>query len=352
MEAKHAKLWKAKYTPSTAWIPDRQAMDRPTPDMIRAASRTFSTRTSSSLDGFHPTHLQHFSDDALEALCDLFVACEALGLFPAQLTWMVMPMLPKAAGGHRLIILYSMAYRVWQRMRKYALKPISDRLRRPFWGAAVGRSATDSAWILAADAEQNVSNGRHTATVIADYSKYYETIPLDEARDKLLRLGMPSAMVKVTYNQWKGPRIIRLRQHHGSRPAYADYGLPAGDGYADVVIEAHAMELYDQYVDLHPLVRFSSYIDDTAIGVNGHTHDSVITQAVKAGKDFFVTAADLGAQLNDKLVVVASSTSISKAIVQQLGLAKTTNQRRATYLGVDYSSGRRRLALRTRNKLQ
>ena len=98
-------------------------------------------------------------DDALEALCDLFVACEALGLFPAQLTWMVMPMLPKAAGGHRLIILYSMAYRVWQRMRKYALKPIADRLRRPFWGAAVGRSATDSARILAADAEQNVSNG-------------------------------------------------------------------------------------------------------------------------------------------------------------------------------------------------
>ena len=71
-------------------------------------------------------------------------------------------MLPKAAGRHRLIILYSMAYRVWQRMRKYALQPIADKLRRHYGGAAAGRSATGSAWILAADAEQNVSNGRHT----------------------------------------------------------------------------------------------------------------------------------------------------------------------------------------------
>ena len=44
--------------------------------------------------------------------------------------------------------------------------------------------------------------GRHAVTVIADYSKYYETISLDEARDKLVRLGLPMAIAKVTYNQW------------------------------------------------------------------------------------------------------------------------------------------------------
>eukprot|EP00959_Pyramimonas_sp_CCMP1952_P406788 8526182-Pyramimonas_sp.AAC.1 len=69
------------------------------------------------------------------------LACEALGLFPVQLTWMVMPMLPKAAGGHRLIILYSMAYRVWQRLRKPALLPLQEALRRPYWAAAKNRSA-------------------------------------------------------------------------------------------------------------------------------------------------------------------------------------------------------------------
>eukprot|EP00959_Pyramimonas_sp_CCMP1952_P094785 1982722-Pyramimonas_sp.AAC.2 len=72
-----------------------------------------------------------------------------------------MPMLPKAAGGHRLIILYS-----------------SNHVARRYWGAASGRSAIDSAWKLSARAEARVSKFRHTATLIAVYSKYYETIEL------------------------------------------------------------------------------------------------------------------------------------------------------------------------------
>ena len=149
------------------------------------------------------------------------------------------------------------------------LLPLQQALWRPYWGAAKNRSAIDSAWILSADAEQNAAAGRHTVTVIADYSKYYETISLDEARDKLVRLGLPMAIAKVTYNQWRGPRIIRLRHHHGAQPRHAQDGLPAGDAYADIVIKAHAVEQYDIYVILHPLVRFSSYIDDTALGTNG-----------------------------------------------------------------------------------
>eukprot|EP00959_Pyramimonas_sp_CCMP1952_P416296 8722011-Pyramimonas_sp.AAC.1 len=64
-------------------------------------------------------------------------------------------MLPKAAGGHRLIILYSAACRAWQKMRRPGLDMIQQRLDRPYWGAASGRSAVDSAWTLAADNEQN-----------------------------------------------------------------------------------------------------------------------------------------------------------------------------------------------------
>ncbi|CAK0826069.1 unnamed protein product [Prorocentrum cordatum] len=342
MEDTHAALWKAAKEAPQARIPDRSTLERPSPEELRRASRTFSITTSSSLDGLHPTHLEHLSDDGLEGLCDIMLACEALGLFPVQLTWMVMPMLPKAAGGHRLIILFSMAYRVWQRLRKPALLPLQEALRRPYWAAAKNRSAIDSAWILAADAEQNAEAGRHTAAIIADYSKYYELIPLDEARDKLLRLGMPLAMVKIVYNQWRGPRVIRLHQHHGAQPRHAQFGLPAGDGYADVVIKAHAIEQYDIYVTLHPLVRFASYIYDTSLGINGATKESVILQAVAAGNAFFNVAKKLGARINDKLAVVASSNDIGKEVVRQLKLPTDMNRTRATYLGTDFAGARRR----------
>eukprot|EP00959_Pyramimonas_sp_CCMP1952_P114826 2400627-Pyramimonas_sp.AAC.1 len=88
---------------------------------------------------------------------------------------------------------------------------------------------------------------------------------------------MPIA--KVMYNQWRGPRVIRLRQHHGSQPRHARDGLPAGGGYADAVIKAHALGQNDIYVTLYPLVRFSSYIDDTSLGLNGATNEGVIEQA-------------------------------------------------------------------------
>eukprot|EP00959_Pyramimonas_sp_CCMP1952_P152876 3198414-Pyramimonas_sp.AAC.1 len=152
---------------------------------------------------------------------------------------------PKSMGGHRLIILYSASYRVWQRARRPELNDLQKHIERKYWGASSGKSAIDSAWLLAAKTEASRMQCRHTATLIADYSKYYETIPLDLVRDELIRLGASTAQLKLVYNQWKGPRIIRLRTHHGGRPCHAVDGLPAGDGYADVVIKAHAVEEYD-----------------------------------------------------------------------------------------------------------
>ncbi|CAK0846240.1 unnamed protein product [Prorocentrum cordatum] len=183
MEDKHAKLWRAATEAPQAWIPDRSTLQR------RA-----------------PAELRH-------------------------------------AAGHRLVMMHSMARRVWQRQRKPALRQLQKSLWRPYWEAAKNRSAIDSAWILAADAEQNAERG---------------------------------------------------------------------DGHADVVIEARALEQYDLYVTLHPLVRFSSHIDDTSPGLNSAAKEGVIEQAVQAGQGFLSTARHIGARLNEELAVVASSADIAR----------------------------------------
>ncbi|CAK0849203.1 unnamed protein product [Prorocentrum cordatum] len=124
------------------------------------------------------------------------------------------------------------------------------------------------------------------------------------------------------------------------------------DGYADVVIKAHAIEQYDVYVTLHPLVRFASYIDDTSLGTNGATKENVILQAVEAGNAFFKVAKKLGARINDKLAVVASSDDIGKEVVRQLKLPTDMNRSRATYLGTDFAGARRRRGKLLRAKQQ
>ena len=350
MEEQYASLWKASAQAPVAWVPDRTALARSTPSQIRGASKSFTTRTSSSIDGLHPSHFQHLSDAALCVLGALWEASERIGLLPRQLTWMVMPMLPKAMGGHRLIILYSASYRVWQRARRHELDELKHAIERKYWGASSGRSAVDSAWLLAAKTEASAMQCRHTATVIADYSKYYETIPLEQARDKLVRLGAKTAQIKLVYNQWRGPRIIRLRTHHGGRPRHAVDGLPAGDGYADIVIKAHAVEEYDRYVTLFPLVRFSSYIDDTSLGLESGSKKMVIEMAVAAAEGFQLTAQRLGAKLNDKFAIIGSSQDITNEIVHRLGVDGKAGTRSTPYLGTDFAGGRSRGAPRTRGK--
>eukprot|EP00959_Pyramimonas_sp_CCMP1952_P237568 4964693-Pyramimonas_sp.AAC.1 len=111
------------------------------------------------------------------------------------------------------------------------------------------------------------------------------------------------AQIKLVFTQWQGPRIIRARSHLGMGPRHATYGLPAGDKYADIVIEAHAVEEYDEHVAIHRCVFFSSYIDDAAIGVEGDAQEEVIRNATDAGKGFRATAAKLKATINGKFAI-------------------------------------------------
>eukprot|EP00959_Pyramimonas_sp_CCMP1952_P456902 9473936-Pyramimonas_sp.AAC.1 len=105
------------------------------------------------------------------------------------------------------------------------------------------------------------------------------------------------------FNQWQSPRIIRARSHHGLRPQHASYGPLAGDGYADIVIKAHALEEYDAYIALHQYISFSSYIDDTGIGVEGDTKEEVVQKAICAGRGFRQVACKLQATINDKFAI-------------------------------------------------
>eukprot|EP00959_Pyramimonas_sp_CCMP1952_P304530 6373316-Pyramimonas_sp.AAC.1 len=83
----------------------------------------------------------------------LVEACGRIGLLPRRLCFIVLPMLAKPDQGHRLIILYSGMYRVWQPLRRRDLAALHQHLRRPHWGAIGGRSALDLSRLQAARRE-------------------------------------------------------------------------------------------------------------------------------------------------------------------------------------------------------
>ena len=134
---------------------------------------------------------------------------EAIGLPPRQPCWLVTPVLPKIAGGSRLIVHYAGLYRIWRRLRRPVLRELQQQIGRPYWGAARGRSSVDCAWLQAAEGEADKQSDYHGAIAVADFSRYYERIPLERLRDRFLDFGTPVAFMKWVYDMWRAPRVLR-----------------------------------------------------------------------------------------------------------------------------------------------
>eukprot|EP00959_Pyramimonas_sp_CCMP1952_P061732 1289922-Pyramimonas_sp.AAC.1 len=101
--------------------------------------QSFSGATARSLDQFHARHFLLLEDDGLDLLAGMWQCCEAIGLLPKQLSWVLRPMLPKPSTGDRLIVLYSGMYRIWQRLRRPMLGALMEEVERGYWGASRGR---------------------------------------------------------------------------------------------------------------------------------------------------------------------------------------------------------------------
>eukprot|EP00959_Pyramimonas_sp_CCMP1952_P451504 9453220-Pyramimonas_sp.AAC.1 len=81
-----------------------------------------------------------------------------------------MPMLAEPDSGHRLLILYAGAHRLWQRCRRDCLRLMHDALKRRYWGAVAGRSTLDLSWLQAARGEAAAADDHCSVLLLMDYS--------------------------------------------------------------------------------------------------------------------------------------------------------------------------------------
>ena len=84
--AKLAECWEASPIAKQLVVPNRLHFERATPEEIQQVSCSFSFRTCTSLDDFHPRHFSLLPRTALLALAALFQAIESIGSFPSALS--------------------------------------------------------------------------------------------------------------------------------------------------------------------------------------------------------------------------------------------------------------------------
>ena len=147
------------------------------------ASKSFSSTTSSTLDGFHPRHYSLLSWVGLETLSFLICAMESLGFPPEQVWWMTFPLLDKPKGGYRPILLSPSLIRLWERLRKPALSNFHIRNARKYWALCRGHSSGEAVFEQSLKCEAAQAQKLSVGGFQWDARKYYESFNLLELRN-------------------------------------------------------------------------------------------------------------------------------------------------------------------------
>ena len=88
---------------------------------LRAAARTIRPRLGLGCDNTHPRWFGCLSDGLLQAFVDFLMALERLGMWPRQVSVILVAQVPKAGGGRRPIGLLSGLVKLWEKARKPAV---------------------------------------------------------------------------------------------------------------------------------------------------------------------------------------------------------------------------------------
>ena len=159
-------------------------------------------------------------------------------------------------------------------------------------------------------------------------------------------------MARVTHNLWRGPRFVRMGKAVHSHPSYATWGLPAGSKFNAAFVRAYAVRAFDYYTQAHPLVSFSSMVDDVSSAVSGNSREDVVEQLQAAATSLqTLYHEELGIGIaSDKVPTTASDSTLAHLIVKKLKALGGEILGSVPNLGVDYRPGRRQLGKKHRER--
>ncbi len=331
-----------------------QPLQRPTPNDIREAAKTFAADTAVAFDGFAPRHYCWLSDGALEALADVIEITERTGELPQQLRTLAMPLLPKPRGGHRAIATFVSLYRLWCRLRRDMVRAWEDTVDRSFFAAGSGRTPHDAVWRQAARAEAAVAGSQASATVLWDLAAFFESVKRLPLWQRARRLGFPPTIAAVAFNAYGATRFLSLAGAL-SRPLDATDGIPAGCGFAMALTKAYCVEAFDRAVDVFQEVArtpplLNVYVDDIALSAEGTEAEvrEALGQAFDVLRHEVETSLRCKVELN-KAAIVSSSPTLLRSLRAVYGKYAGPGDETGTIggtavpnLGTDFAAGRRR----------
>ena len=232
--------------------------------------------------------------------------------------------------------------RIWERLRRPKLRAFFDATRRPFFAFQKGQSCVDVVWRQAVRADTLVVHGDYVAALACDGEKFYEHFDLEVLRARALAWGIPGPFVKLTYNVWRGPRVIKLGAHVHDALYHALSGLPAGSGFNDAFVRASCIDGLGNLAALHPAITIDQAIDDSVVIATG-SFERVRADIKRAARDQkAMIEVDIGgAMAAGKTAITASDPRLARSIAHDLRQLLPNASGCFPNLGIDFQPGRR-----------
>jgi hypothetical protein len=299
-------------------------LPRPTPDQLRAASKSFSTITMVAYDGIALRHYSLMSDAALSYVADFMEVLEVTGELPPQLGLTAMPLIEKPRGGHRAVASLVGLYRLWARLRKAVVADWESRHERPYLAAGKGKSPQATVWRQACRSEAAVGRGRCSGTVLWDMASFFEAIKRVPLWHRARGLGFPLTVLKVALTTYESARMLTLGGAM-SAPLHSDDGVLAGCGFAMALTRAYVIPPFDLAVQRfgpttdHP-ADFDLFVDDAAVSAEGTEQEVIdrLSHAADIVKETIEGPLHCAIEA-DKAAVVSSSRGLTERLRQKFG---------------------------------
>ena len=338
-----ASLWK---------VNTRYSCDFPTHELsrldvlyahtIRRAALTFPIATGVGCDNIAPRAIARLSDETLDALGRLLLACEIVGEWGAIVELVLIVLLPKPDGGRRPIGLFPTIIRVWMRARSDLAKSFEASTYRPSIFGGAGMGSQRAAWQVAFQAEAAALKSEHYGQSLLDLVKAFEKIPHHKVVAAARKHGYNLTILRLTFAAYRLPRSIGVEGIY-SRMVIACCGITAGSGFATVELRALLLDVIDSTYVLWPSVRLVLMVDDITIDAEGAEIETRV--AVAGATDFVVDMLENELELEvslKKSVVVGGSYSMAEGIARTSSSRKLSAVRAAKLLGVASGGGRKR----------
>ena len=132
-------------------------------EQLREAADTYKEHTGRGCDAFHPKWFAWLSDELLAAFALLLMSLEKLGVWPSQISAILIALIPKNSGGTRPIGLLAALVRLWERVRKPIVAEWRRTVERSYNLAAKGKSPQAAVWRLALRTEAARARGEESA---------------------------------------------------------------------------------------------------------------------------------------------------------------------------------------------